>query len=71
MAQSFVCKVCRGGGIKAADEFCIKDVELEYVDEFVYLDNMLNDRGGVEQVVAARARAAWMKFREFHGILCM
>ena len=32
---------------------------------------MLNDTGGVEQAVAARVRAAWMKFREFGGIWCM
>ena len=32
---------------------------------------MLNDTGGVEQAVAARVRAAWMKFRELCGILCM
>ena len=31
---------------------------------------MLNDTGGVEQAVAARVRAAWMKFRELGGILC-
>ena len=30
---------------------------------------MLNDTGGVEQAVAARVRAAWMKFRELSGIL--
>ena len=32
---------------------------------------MLNDAGGVEQAVAARVRAAWMKFRELGGLLCM
>ena len=31
---------------------------------------MLNDIGGVEQAVAARVRASWMKFRELGGILC-
>ena len=30
---------------------------------------MLNDTGWVEQAVAARMRAAWMKFREQDGIL--
>ena len=30
---------------------------------------MLNDI--VEQAVAARVRAAWIKFRELGGILCM
>ena len=37
---------------------------------FAYLGDMLNDTGGVEQAVAARVRAAWMKFRELGGILC-
>ena len=31
---------------------------------------MLNDTGGMEQAVAARVRAAWMKLRELGGILC-
>ena len=59
----FLCKVCRAGGRKAADEFHFEDVKLECVYEFAYLGDMLNDIGGVEQAVAARVRAAWMKFR--------
>jgi len=43
---------------------------LECVCEFAYLDDMLNDIGGVEQAVAARVRVAWIKFRELSGILC-
>ena len=31
---------------------------------------MLNDTGGVEQAVAARVKATWIKFRELGGILC-
>ena len=64
MAQGFACKACRAGGRKAADEFHIEDVKLECVCEIAYLSDMLNDTGGVEQAVAARVRAAWMKFRE-------
>ena len=48
--------VCRGGGRKAADEFRFEDVELEFVGEFAYLGDMLNDTGGVEQAVAARMK---------------
>ena len=69
-AQGFVCKVCRAGGRKAADKFRFEDVELECVYKFAYLGDMLNDTSGVEQVVAARVRAAWMKFRELGEILC-
>ena len=59
-----MCKVCRAGGRKAADEFCFEDIKLECVCEFAYLGDMLNDAGGVEQTVAARVRATWMKFRK-------
>ena len=70
VAQGFVCKVCRCGRRQAADEFHFEDLELECVGEFAYLGNILNDTGEVEQAVAARMRAVWMKFREFGGILC-
>ena len=43
-----MCKMCRGAWRKAADEFRFEDVELERVDEFSYLGNMLNDTGEVE-----------------------
>ena len=65
-----LCKVCRGGGRKTADEFRFEDVKLECVCKFVYLGDMLSDAGGMEQAVAARVRATWIKFRELGGILC-
>ena len=40
VAQVFVCKLCRAGGGKAADEFHFEDVKLECVCEFAYLCNM-------------------------------
>ena len=70
VAQGFVCKVCRAERRKAADEFHFEDVKLECVCEFAYLGDMLNDTGGMEQAVAARVRAVWMKVRELSGILC-
>ena len=70
MRVGSVCKMCRGGERKA-DELHLKDVELECVCEFAYLGDMLNDTGGMEQAVAARVKAVWMKFRELGGILCM
>ena len=71
VAQGFVCKVGKAEGRKADDEFHFEDVKLECVSEFAYLGDMLNDTDGVEQAVAARVRAAWMKFRELGGILCL
>ena len=70
VAHGYVCKVCRAGRRKAADEFHFEDVKVECVYEFAYLGDMLKDTGGVEQAVATRVRAAWMKFRELGGILC-
>ena len=61
---------CRAGRRKAADEFHFEDVKLECVYEFAYLCDMLNDAGGVEQAVAAKVRAVWMKYRELGEILC-
>ena len=58
VAHGFVCKVCRAGGRKAADEFRFEYVKLECVCEFAYLGDMLNDTGGVEQAVAVRVRTA-------------
>ena len=62
--------MCRTGERKAVNEFHFKGVELECVGEFVYLGDMLNDTGWVQQAVATRVRAAWMKFKELGGILC-
>ena len=50
VAQGFMCKVCRGGGRQAADEFHFEVVKLECVDEFMYLGDMLNDTGKVEKL---------------------
>ena len=41
VAHGFVCKVCRGGGRQAADEFRFEDVELECVGKFAYLGDTL------------------------------
>ena len=71
MAQGFVCKMCRDGRRKAADEFHFENVKLECVCEFAYLGHMLNDTGGTEEAVAARVRVVWMKFRKLGGILYM
>ena len=70
VAQGFVCKVCRAGGRKAADEFSRQRHQVRMC-LLAYLGDMLNDAGGVEQAIAARLRAVWMKFRELGGILCM
>ena len=56
--------------VELEEEKHFKDVKLECVYKFAYLGDMLDDTGGVEQAVATRVRAAWMKLRELGGILC-
>ena len=64
VAQGFVCKLCRSGGRKAIEEFCFEDVELECVGEFVYLGDMLNNTGGVEQAVTLGSAKLLPEIRE-------
>ena len=39
-STGFVCKVCRAGGRKAADEFHFEDIMLECVYEVAYLGDV-------------------------------
>ena len=57
--------------VELEEERQLMSFKLECVCEFAYVGDMLDDAGGVEQAVAAKVRAAWMKFRELDGILCM
>ena len=50
VAQVFLCKVCRAGGRKVADEFHFEDVKLECVYKAAYLGDMLNDTGVVNKL---------------------
>ena len=67
VAQSFVCRVCKG---QEKDEIREKSLDmgdgttLEWVGKFCYLGDMINANGGADSAVAARISAGWKKFRE-------
>ena len=44
-------------------------VEIEEVQEFCYLGNMLDCEAGVERAVRARVSAAWKKWKEMASLL--
>jgi len=66
----FSCKTCDNRGRKGSGVFSSDGVDLECVEEFTYLGDVLNDGGGVGRAVVGRVRAAWMKFRELSRLLC-
>ena len=68
--QDFRCRTCKEGGRSEPERFRLEDEELECVGEFPYLEDVLNDGGGVERAVIARVKAAWYKFRSLSGVLC-
>ena len=59
----FLCKVCRAGGRKAADEFHFEDVKLKCLRVCVFSAICSMIQVGWNKAVAAWVRALWMKFR--------
>ena len=47
----------------------VGDDELEVVDSFCYLGDMLNAGGGCDLAVTTRVKTAWKKFRELSPVL--
>ena len=45
--------------------------EIERVDKFCYLGDVLSTEGGVQGAVVARIRAGWKKFKDVAKVLCM
>lgn len=74
-ASDFVCTKCRNGNPSGKD--VEKDVEkvllagcnLEIVDRFCYLGDMLDAGGGAESSTITRVRSGWKKFRELLPLL--
>ena len=69
----FLCRRCVEGDTGQVQEVeaieIMPGVELECVDKFCYLGDMLGAGGGVEEASRARVRSAWAKFRELAPIL--
>ena len=69
----FRCKICVVG--KQADPELLEEVSLgtdgnmECVDKFRYLGDMIGAGGGAEEASRARVRSAWAKFKELTPVL--
>ena len=44
--------------------------DIEIVDKFSYLGDVLSTERGVHEAIIARIRSAWKKFKEVSGVLC-
>ena len=61
------CRNCSGGGVR---QFVLGAMEeLEVVDKFCYLGDVIGKRGGAEDASRARVRCAWGKFRDLRRLL--
>ena len=70
--KNFECSACQGC---INDEACLKRVclagdEIEKVESFCYLGDVLSTEGGVQGTVTARIRAGWKRFKDISAVLC-
>ena len=74
-ANPYVCPRCKGDKeVRPIDgrpfvKVQVGDEELDVVDLFCYLGDMISAGGGCEAAVIARCRTAWAKFRQLLPIL--
>ena len=72
---NFRCALCLGTA-RAIDARLMETIkvdndELEVVDSFCYLGDMLSAAGGCDQATTTRVKSAWKKFRELMPVLTM
>src|SRR3989441_8544789 len=69
----FKCRNCSGGGVKVVDgarqAVLGAREELEVVDKFCYLGDVIGKWGRAEEASRARVRCAWGKFRDLRMLL--
>ena len=44
--------------------------DIEKVDKFCYVGDVLSTEGGVQEAVISRIRSAWKKFKDVFSVLC-
>ena len=70
---NFRCAHCLGTAraidARPMETIKVDDDELEVVDSFCYLGDMLSAAGGCDQVTTTRVKSAWKKFRELMLVL--
>ena len=66
-AANFVCSQCSSGAVadrNHVEKVMLAGSNLEVVDKFCYLGDMLDAGGGAESSTVTRVRSGWKKFRE-------
>ncbi|XP_006819864.1 uncharacterized protein LOC102808533, partial [Saccoglossus kowalevskii] len=69
LARDFACGRCKNGVGRVVEQEEKLCDEVETVKEFTYLGDKVSVGGGCEAAVTARARFAWVKFRECGELL--
>ena len=73
-ARNYVCPACdqHDGGVELEQEHISlgPGSEIEEVETFTYLGDIVDRDGGVERAVRGRVAVAWSKWREIAGLLC-
>ena len=69
--NGFVCKRCLGLVATSTEEnITVDEDNIEIVDKFAYLGDVLSAEGGAQEAVRLRIRSGWMKFKEVSSVLC-
>ena len=72
--KDFTCKKCIPGEVpvfKDKDKMISVDGDnLEVVDRFSYLGDVISTEGGAQEAVTSRIRSAWKKFKEVSNVIC-
>ena len=69
LAVNFVCSKCLiGNDLDEEDGQYL--IGVEKVQQFVYLDDVLNEGGGCEIAVSRRCHLGWARFTELASVLC-
>ena len=71
-ATNFVCSQCNSGAVadrNNEEKVMLAGSNLEVVDKFCYLGNMLDAGGGAKSSTATRVKSGWKKFRELLPLL--
>ena len=67
--DDFRCPTCREGAVAAPQNLVVEEENVEVVDSFRYLGDMMTCEGGVESAVRDRISSAWNKWRELASLL--
>ena len=69
ISYDFVCPGCTAGSRNREAPMQLDGEQVEMVDSFCYLGDVLSTEGGVERTIKARTAAAWKKWKDLAGLL--